>query len=178
MLSIFIYIVVAIALAIGLLLAIASRKPDQFRTARTLRIAATPDRLFGLINNLRQMNSWNPYALRETAGTTTYSGPEAGSGAHFDFAGPKSGSGFIEILESTAPTRVVMRLAMHKPMKADNRVEFSVNPVGNACDVTWAMSGGQPLMMKAMGLLIDCDKMVGRDFEQGLANLKAIAETP
>jgi hypothetical protein len=132
--------------------------------------------LFSLINDLRQMNTWNPYALRETTGTTTYKGAARGKGAMFEFAGSKSGTGSIEIVDSSAPANVVMRLSMVKPFKADNTVRFTLQPEGSATAVTWAMSGRQPLLAKAMTLFIDCDKMVGRDFEQGLANLKAIAE--
>ena len=176
MLEVLTYIVAGLAAVIAIILVLASRRPDSFSTARTLRIAAPPERLFGLINNLREMNRWNPYALRDTNGTTTYSGPESGRGAHFDFAGPKSGSGFIEIVDSSPPTSVVMRLMMLKPFRADNRVEFTIKPSGGAFDVSWTMSGSQPLMAKVFGMFVDCDKMVGRDFEEGLANLKAIAE--
>ncbi len=178
MLDILLYVVMALIAAIVVLLLVASRRPDHFHSARSLRMAAPPERLFGLIENLREMNRWNPYALRETGGKAEYSGPERGKGARFDFAGSKSGSGYIEVLDSAAPSNVVMRLMMVKPFRADNRIEFTVAPAGGGSDVTWAMSGRQPLLMKAMSLIINCDKMVGRDFEEGLANLKAIAEKP
>ena len=176
MLEILGYIALGLIGVIGAILAIASARPDTFQTARTARIGAPPERLFPLINDLRQMNTWNPYALRETGGTTAYKGAASGKGAKFEFAGSKSGAGNIEIVDSSAPSDVVMRLAMVKPFKADNTVRFTLQPQGAATDVTWAMSGRQPLLAKAMTLFINCDKMVGRDFEEGLANLKAIAE--
>ncbi len=176
MLEILGYIALGLIVVIGAVLAIAATRPDTFRTARTARIGAPPERLFPLINDLRQMNTWNPYALRETGGSTAYQGASSGKGARFEFAGAKSGSGSIEIVDSSAPSDVVMRLAMVKPFKADNEVRFTLQPQGPATDVTWAMSGRQPLLAKVMTLFIDCDKMMGRDFEQGLANLKAIAE--
>jgi hypothetical protein len=166
----------ALVALIGGILAVAASRPDTFQTARMARIAASPERLYPLINDLRQMNSWNPYALREASGTTTYSGPASGKGAAFAFAGPKSGAGSIEIVDCVAPRSVVMRLLMVKPFKADNTVNFTLQPEGSATAVTWAMSGRQPLLAKVMTLFINCDKMVGRDFEEGLANLKAIAE--
>ena len=170
------YIALGLLVVIGAILALAASRPDTFQTARTARIAAPPERLFSLINDLRQMNTWNPYALRETTGTTTYKGAANGRGAMFEFAGPKSGTGSIEIVDSSAPSNVVMRLSMVKPFKADNTVRFTLLPEGSATAVTWAMSGRQPLLAKVMTLFINCDRMVGRDFEQGLANLKAIAE--
>ncbi len=176
MFDILIYIVIALVVIVGVILLIASRRPDDFAYARTVHIAATPQHLFGMINDLRQMNTWNPYALREKGGKAEYSGPAAGPGACFDFAGPKSGSGHVEILESAPPSSVVMRLAMVKPFKADHRVDFTIAPAASGADVTWAMSGKQPLLGKVMMLFIDCDRMVGRDFEEGLANMKKIAE--
>jgi uncharacterized protein YndB with AHSA1/START domain len=170
------FIAIALLLVIGAVLAIAATRPDTFAFARTARIAASPERLFPLIDDLRQMNRWNPYALRETGGTTAYSGPASGKGAAFAFAGSKSGTGSIEIVDSTFPCEVVLRLSMLKPFKADNTVNFRLARQGRATDVTWAISGRQPLLAKVMGLVLDCEKMMGRDFEEGLANLKAIAE--
>ena len=176
MLTILGFIAIGLFAGIGVILAIAATRSDTFQTARTARIGAPPERLFPLINDLRQMNTWNPFALRETSGTTQYKGAASGKGAMFEFAGPKSGSGSIEIVDSSAPSNVVMRLVMAKPFKADNRVQFTLHPQGSATDVTWAMSGRQPLLAKVMTLFVNCDKMVGREFEEGLANLKTIAE--
>ena len=89
----------SVCLSPSALFALAATRPHSFETARTAQIAASPERLFALINDLRQMNTWNPYALRETMGTTRYSGPASGKGAVFEFAGPKSGTGSIEIVD-------------------------------------------------------------------------------
>ena len=175
---ILLYVLITLVLAVAVILLVASRRPDHFETSRSLRIAAPPEKLFGLIENLREMNRWNPYALRETGGKADYSGPASGKGARFDFAGGKSGAGYIEILDTAAPSRVTMRLMMLKPMKADNKVEFIIRDAIGGSDVTWAMSGAQPLFGKVFGLFVDCDKMVGKDFDEGLANLTAIAEAP
>ena len=176
MLEVFGYIAIGLFVVIGAVLAIAATRPGTFQTARTARIAAPPERLFPLINDLRQMNRWNPYALRDPSSAIKYGSNETGKGAMYEFGGGKSGSGSLEIVDTSPPSNVVMRLLMLKPFKADNTVRFTLQPQGPATDVTWAMSGRQPLLAKVMGLFINCDKMVGRDFEQGLANLKAIAE--
>lgn len=170
------YIAFGIAFLVGAMLLAASRRPDTFHAVRTKRIAAPPERLFPLIDDLRQMNTWNPYALRETSGTGNYRGPDRGVGATFEFAGRKSGTGDIAVTESVPNSKVVLRLRMFKPFKADNRVEFTLVPVGAETDVTWAMSGRQPLLAKCMAMIIDCDGMIGRDFEEGLANLEAKAK--
>jgi uncharacterized protein YndB with AHSA1/START domain len=170
-----IYLLIALIAVVGTIVFIASRRPDTFRAARSLKIAAPPTRLHGLIDNPRQMNTWNPYALRETGGTATYSGPDAGPGATFHFAGPKSGAGSISVVDST-PSKIVMRLKMTKPIAGDNRIEFTLKPEGDVTEVTWAMTGKPSLPAKVFSMFIDCERMMARDFDQGLANLKAIAE--
>ncbi len=182
MLEIVANVAILLAILVGVVAVMASRRPDTFRFARSVQIAARPEQLFPLIADLHHMNTWNPYALRETSGTGSYSGPGSGRGARYDFTGSKSGTGHIEILDAKPNTSVAMRLFMTKPFKADNQVEFTLKPEGPATvvtpttAVTWAMSGNQPLIAKIMTLFIDCEKMVGKDFDEGLANLKAIAE--
>lgn len=172
--EVWIFLLGAVLGAVGITLFIASRRPDDFYAARSLTIAAPAARLHGLINDLRQMNTWNPYALRDRNGTAEYSGPERGPGATFHFAG-KGGTGSVSVVDSS-PTMVGMRLLMTKPFAGDNRVEFTLKPVGDATEVTWAMKGVAGLPGKIFALFVDCERMMARDFDEGLANLKAIAE--
>jgi len=174
MTDILLMVLLAIIAAVGILLLIASRRPDNFYAARSLQIAAPPNRLHGLINDLRQMNRWNPYALRDCGGIAEYSGPEAGPGATFHFAG-KGGTGQVIVTDSS-PALIGMRLVMTKPIAGDNRVEFQLKPVGDQTEVTWAMKGKQNLLIKVLSLFINCERMMARDFDEGLGNLKAIAE--
>ena len=174
MLDVLTYVLVAAVAVIGTVLFIASKRPDEFYAARSLKIAASAPRLHGLINDLQQMNRWNPYALRETSGSGHYSGPESGPGATYHFAG-KNGTGSISVTDSTQET-VGLRLKMTRPIAVENRVEFNLKPAGDATEVTWAMRGAQSLPGKVFSLFINCEKMMARDFDEGLANLKAIAE--
>lgn len=170
------YIALAVVVIIGAVLAFAATRPDRFSISRTARIDAPRERIFPLINNLHEMNTWNPFALRNTGGPGEYSGSEAGVGAAYAFSCPKSGTGRIEIQKST-PSNISMRLQMMKPFKADNAIAFTLKPVGDgATDVTWEMSGKQPLVGKVIGLFISCDTMMGSTFEEGLMNLKVRAE--
>lgn len=172
--DVWIYLLVALLGGVGVALFIASRRPDEFHAARSMTIAAPPARLHGLINNLQLMNTWNPYALRDRGGVAEYSGPEAGPGAKFHFAG-KSGTGSITVTDSTASV-IGMRLLMTKPFAGDNRVEFTLKPAGNGTEVTWAMKGMASLPAKLFALFVNCERMMARDFDEGLSNLKAIAE--
>jgi hypothetical protein len=170
--------VIAIVLAVALagIVAYAATQPDTFRVTRSLGINAAPERIFPLINDLRQMNAWNPFVLSDPKVVGRYSGPATGKGAAYDFEGEKSGVGRIEIEEMAPHRKVTMRLAMLKPFRANNTVELSLDAAGDTTKVTWAMTGGVPLLAKVFCLFTDMDKMVGRSFEDGLANLKAIAE--
>ena len=177
MLDILLYAALALVLVVVALLAYAATKPDRFAIERSARIAAPPERIFPLIANLKAMNTWNPFVEPDPAVQISYSGPESGRGAAHTWSGnSKVGEGRIEITDAQAPSRVDLRLQMVKPMKADNAVAFTLAPNGGGTDVTWAMSGQQPLMGKLMTIFINCDRMVGGQFEKGLANLKSIAE--
>lgn len=175
--DILVYVAIGLAVILVLLLAYASTRPDAFSVHRSANIAAPPEQIYPLIANLKTMNTWSPFADPDPNIKISYSGPEAGIGASHTWSGnAKVGEGKIEITEAQAPCNVALRLQMVKPMRADNRVEFTLQPVGKATNVTWQMSGKQPLLAKFMTLFMDCDKIVGSQFEKGLSNLKAIAE--
>jgi hypothetical protein len=168
---------IVLALALAVLLIYAATRPDVFRVQRTASIKATADRIHPLIGNLRQFNTWNPYNRKDPNMKGLYQGPEAGPGAHFAFEGNKDvGKGSIEIVEAQSPSKVTMKLDMLEPFEGHNIVEFTLAPRGDSTEVTWAMHGPAPYMAKLMGIFFDMDKMVGRDFEAGLANLKAVVE--
>ncbi len=171
-------IIIALILIAGVLL-FATTAPDTFRFQRTANIEAPPEKLFPLINDLRRFNTWNPYEKKDPSMKGTYSGPNAGMGAAYAFAGNSDvGKGSIEITESMPPNRVSMRLTMLELFEARNSVEFTLEPKGETTDVTWAIEGPVPYFMKIVHLFFDMDNMVGKDFEAGLADLKTIAEKP
>jgi uncharacterized protein YndB with AHSA1/START domain len=168
--------IVVVVLVAGVLLH-AANKPDTFQVQRSASMQAPPERIFALINDLRAFNTWNPYEKKDPNLKGRYSGPASGKGAGYAFEGNQDvGKGSIEILESSSPSKVTMRLSMVEPFKAQNVVEFTLAPMGGVTNVTWAMQGPAPFLAKIIHVFIDMDKMVGRDFEAGLANLKAAVE--
>jgi hypothetical protein len=162
--------------ALGALLIFAGTRPDTFRVQRSATIKAPPDKLHPLINDLRQFNTWNPFAQGDADMKGQYRGPAAGPGAAYDFQGGKSGKGSIGIVGSVAPANVTMKLDMLEPLEGHNIVEFTIVPRGEATEVTWAMHGPSPFISKLMGVFLNMDSMIGGQFEAGLANLKARAE--
>lgn len=162
---------------LGALLLYASTKPGACHFSRSIHISAPPEKIFPLIDNPRVMNEWNPFVKADADIKLSYSGPSNGVGAANDFDGDnRVGAGRAEIVESVAPSKVVLALRMDRPMKCRNRVEFTVAPNENGSDVTWAMSGHQPFMGKLFSVFVDTEKMVGGAFEAGLAELKIKAE--
>jgi uncharacterized protein YndB with AHSA1/START domain len=173
MLTLFAILVVLL----GAFLLYVATKPDTCSFSRSVHISAPPEKIFPLIDDPRAMNEWNPFVKADPNIKLSYSGPPNGVGAANDFEGDsRVGAGRAEIIESAPPSKVVVALRMERPMKCQNRVEFSIAPTEGGSDVTWAMSGKQPFIGKLFSTFVDSQKMVGGAFEAGLADLKARAE--
>jgi hypothetical protein len=169
---------VAIVGLIAAVLGLASRKPDELRVRRSARINAPADRIFAHIIDFHKWDAWSPWEKLDPAMTKTHSGPPSGKGAVYEWIGnSKVGQGRMEITDATPPSRVAIALHFIKPFEARNTTEFTLAPAGDATDVTWSMIGQSPFITKVMGVFMDMDKMVGKDFETGLSNLKGIAES-
>lgn len=175
--TVLIWVAVVVIGAIAVVLAYAATRPDEFHIARSTSIVAPPEKIFPLVNDLRSFNQWNPFAKQDPTAQITYNGPPGGKGAsHAWNSKGRAGKGSLEIVDTAPPSGVTMMLRMEKPMKADNTIVFALRPNGSATDVTWTMSGISPYIAKVMGVIINCDRMVGGEFEKGLADLKALAE--
>jgi hypothetical protein len=170
-------IAIAIVCVIAAVLAFAATRPDTFRVQRTASIKAAPDKIFPHINDFHSWGAWSPYEKLDPAMTRTHSGAASGKGAVYAWeSNGNAGKGRMEITESSAPGKVALNLDFEKPFEARNIVEFTMVPKGDLTDVTWAMHGPTPYLAKVMHLFFNMDGMVGKDFEAGLASLKAIAE--
>jgi uncharacterized protein YndB with AHSA1/START domain len=171
-------VLIVFVLAIAALLIYARSRPDTLRVERKAVIAAPPAKLYGLINDLHQFNRWNPYLAKDPALKASYEGPSAGPGASYGWEGNKDvGQGSMTITANTADQQVVMRLLFIKPFPGDNTLEFTLTPQGDATEVSWLMHGPQAFVPKLLGIFVNMDQMIGRDFETGLVNLRRVAET-
>jgi uncharacterized protein YndB with AHSA1/START domain len=170
-------IAAVLAIAIAIVLILAATKPDTFRVQRATTVKAPPEKIFPLINDFHQWVAWSPYEHRDPALKRTYSGVESGKGAVYAWDGNNNvGSGRMEILESAVPSKIVIKLDFFKPFEGHNTAEFTMLPQGNATHVTWLMHGPAPFMNKLMQVFMNLDKMIGKDFEAGLVNLKTVTE--
>ena len=174
MLALFLLVPAAAVLA---LLAYASTRPGDFRVERRLRIAASPDQIWPLVGELRAFNRWNPYERKDPLIKGQYAGTASGIGSRYAWESDKVGTGSLEIIGQQPGRAVRMRLDFVKPFEAHNQAEFALLPTPDgATEVSWRMHGPANFMSKVMGVFMDMDKMVGRDFEAGLQNLRQIAE--
>ena len=159
-------------------IAYVSLRPDTFRISRSAVMDAAPEAIYPQINDFHSWEAWSPCARLDPDQTTTYEGSPLGAGAITSWSGNKKvGSGKMKIVESSQNERVRIKIQFIKPMKAINDVQFDLRPVGEKTEVAWTMSGRHDFMGKAFSAFMDMDKMVGGQFEQGLANLKAIVES-
>jgi uncharacterized protein YndB with AHSA1/START domain len=171
-------IVIIVAVLVVALLAFAASKPDTFQVKRSTTIKAAPETIYPLISDWHNFFAWSPFE-KDPAMKRNFKGAARGQGAIYEWDGNnKVGAGRIEIIEAAAPSKLVMQLDMKRPRQAQNRVEFTLAGKGGTTDVTWAMTGRVPFMGKLMGIFMNCDKMVGSQFDEGLAKLKVLAEQP
>jgi uncharacterized protein YndB with AHSA1/START domain len=163
--------------AMAMLLAYASTRPDEFRVERRLRIDVPPAKVWPLIGELRAFNRWNPYDRKDPQIKGSYSGPATGIGSRYAWESDKVGVGSLEITGQQPGQAVQMRLDFVKPFEAHNQAEFRLVPQADgSTEVIWVMHGPNNFIGKVMGVVINMDKMVGRDFEDGLSNLQHIAK--
>jgi uncharacterized protein YndB with AHSA1/START domain len=177
MLKVILIILAVIAVAVVALLVYASTRPNSFRVQRSITIKAPAEKIFPQVNDLRAQQAWSPWEAKDPAMKRTYSGEQSGKSAKYEWQGNKQvGHGRMEIVESTPPTRLVMKIDFLEPFPANNMAEFVLEPRGDSTVVTWAIYGPSPFMSKLMGVFMNIDTMVGKEFDTGLANLKAQME--
>ena len=170
-------IVIVMFVLLAALLGFAATKPDTFRVERSTSIKAPPQKIFPLINDFHNWGAWSPWEKMDPAMKRAHSGAPGGKGAVYEWDGnDKVGQGRMEVTDSVPPSRIAIKLDFLKPFEGHNIAEFTLYPKGESTDVTWAMHGPSPFIMKVMGVFASMDSMVGKDFEAGLANLKATAE--
>jgi hypothetical protein len=171
-------IAIVIVVLLVAVLAYAATKPDTFRVQRSTTIKAPPEKILPLVSDLRSHVAWSPWEKKDPAMKRTYSGAASGTGAGYEWDGNKNiGKGRMEITDAS-PSKVVFKMDFLKPFEAHHTAEITLarDATNGSTSTTWAMYGRNLFLGKVMGLVFNMDKMIGREFETGLANLKALAE--
>jgi Polyketide cyclase / dehydrase and lipid transport len=168
---------IIIAIVIVAFLVIASMRPSTFSLQRSINVNASPEKIFPHLNDFKNWGAWSPWDKMDPDLKRTFSGSASGEGAKYSWIGNnKVGEGSMEITKSVLNANVELNLNFLKPFKASNVTEFKITPNGNTTNVNWEMRGPLNLFMKIMHMFMNMDKMVGKDFEKGLTNLKSIVE--
>jgi hypothetical protein len=170
-------IAIVLAVAIAIVLILAATKPDGFSVQRAATMKATPEKIFSLINDFHRWGTWSPWENKDPGMKRSYSGADSGRGAIYAWDGNKNvGSGRMEILDASSPSKIVIKLDFFTPFEAHNTAEFTMLPQGDATNLAWVMHGPASFISKLMQVFMNLDKMIGKDFEIGLANLKRLTE--
>ena len=171
-------ILIVIGVIVVVFVIIVALQPAEFHIARTATIAAPAEVVFAQVNELKKWDAWSPWIKIDPAMKQTYEGPASGKGALSRWAGNNQvGEGSMTITESRPNELIRFDLEFIKPMAGTSTSEFTFKPEGNRTTVTWSMSGRNNFIAKAMCLFMNMDKMVGGEFEKGLAQMKSITET-
>ncbi len=162
---------------IAAVLAYAATKPNTFSVQRSQGIQAPPEKIFALINDFHSWSRWAPQDKEDSTMKRTFGGSEKGEGAVSDWESSGSaGKGRMTITESVPSRKISVKVDFVKPFEAHNLNEFTLEPDGASTKVTWNMHGTNLYMMKLMSIFVNMDRMAGKHFEDGLDNLKTIAE--
>ncbi len=170
-------IVIGAVVALVGFLAYVQTRPSTFRYERSGVIAASPEKIFPYISQLKLGSEWSPYEKKDLNMKKTLSGPAEGAGQVMDFYGNQEvGAGRLEVLKVVSNERVEIKLMMTEPVVAENLIEYTLTPEGDGTRFTWALSGDGGFLTQLISVFIDCEKMVAGDFEKGIASLKAVIE--
>lgn len=170
-------ILIGLAVIVAVFIGVVAMQPSEFHIARTATISAPTPAIFAQVNDFRKWEAWSPYEKRDPAMKKSYEGATSGTGAIYSWAGNNDvGEGSTTILESRPNELITIKLEFVRPFAATNTAEFTFEPAGDQTVVTWSLTGKNNFISKAICLFINMDKMVGGDFEKGLAQLKSVVE--
>ena len=168
---------IALTLVIIVVLGLALMQPDSFTVQRSAAIKAPPAKVMGYLNDFHQWETWSPWEKLDPNMQRTFEGAASGKGAVYGWSGnDEVGQGRMEIVENAVPNQLAIKLDFIQPFASSNRTEFKLQPQGDTTLVTWTMSGPSQFATKLMSVFVSMDKMIGKDFEKGLAQLKQVAE--
>jgi len=170
-------ILIGLVVIVVVFAVIVALQPSEFRIARSATVSAPAPAVFAQVNDFRKWEAWNPWGKIDPAMKQTYEGAPAGTGAIYTWAGNKEvGEGRMTLTESRPNELIRIRLQFFKPFTATNTAEFTFTPEGDRTVVTWSMTGEKNFIAKAVHLFMNMDRMVGGQFEKGLAQMKSVVE--
>jgi hypothetical protein len=173
-----IQILIVVAIIVIMFVVVVAMQPSEFRVARSATMSAPPSAVFAQVNDFHKWEAWNPWGKIDPAMKQSYEGAPAGSGAIYTWIGNKEvGEGRMTMTESRPSDLIRINMEFYKPFSANNTAEFTFKPAGSQTTVNWSMSGNKNFMAKAIHLFMNMDKVIGGQFEKGLASMKSVVES-
>ena len=170
-------ILLVLAALVVCILGYAAFQPDTFSVERHTSINAPAEKVYANLTDFHLWDAWSPWVKLDPKMKVTHSGAASGKGAAYEWEGNSDvGKGRMEITDATPSNKVVIKLDFMTPFESHNITEFTMTPKGTGTDVSWLMHGPSPYVSKLMGVFMSMDKLIGKDFENGLTNLKTVAE--
>ncbi len=170
-------VLIGLAVLVVVFVGVVALQPSDFRVARSLGIEASPAEVFSQVNDFHNWEAWSPWARLDPEAKNTFEGPSKGTGSIFTWDGNDNvGAGRMTLMESRPDDLIRIKLDMERPFQCTNAVEFTFKPQGEQTLVTWNMSGRNNFITKGFCMFVNMDKMVGGEFETGLAQMKKVAE--
>lgn len=170
-------ILLGVAAVLLVLVAVVATRPSRYAVERSATIAAPAELIYGQLADFHRWDAWSPWAKLDPAMKTSHSGAPSGQGAVYEWSGnDQVGKGRMTVTAAEPPTRLAIDLEFLEPFASRSRTDFTLAPAPGGTKVTWAMTGELGFAEKAVGLFMDMDTMIGKDFEKGLAQLEAVAE--
>ena len=170
-------ILLVVAVVVVAFAVFVATRPAAYRVSRSTTIAAPPTVVYAQVADFHRWDAWSPWAKLDPSMKTTFSGPVAAPGSSYAWAGnDKVGEGRMTIVDARPAQRVLIKLEFLKPFEATSSTEFSFAPSGGATQTTWTMDGRNNFAGKLFSVFTDMDKMIGNDFDRGLAQLRIVAE--
>lgn len=170
-------IAAVLAALVAVILVLATTKPDSFQVQRSAAFKAPPDSVWPYLDDFHRWGAWSPWEVLDPAMTRTFSGADSGAGAIYAWSGNKKvGTGRMEITGAQSPSTLTIALDFFTPFESHNTTVFSLRPSGDSTVVTWTMTGPNTYFGKVMSVFVSMDRLVGKDFEAGLAKLKTVVE--
>jgi carbon monoxide dehydrogenase subunit G len=171
-------ILLGLIVVIGAFCVLVTTRPNEMKVSRTATMKATPAAVFEQVNDFHKWDAWSPWAKMDPNAKVTFEGPTSGKDAKHTWAGNSDvGEGSMTIVESEPNDHVRIKLDFIKPFAGTNDVLMKIEPKGDETQLTWSMAGEMNFITKAVGMFMDCDKMIGDQFDKGLANMKGIVES-
>ena len=170
-------VVLVLLVLVAAAVAFVASRPAAFHVERSTTIAAPPEVVFPHLNDFHQWGAWSPWEKLDPNMVRTYGGADSGVGATYHWVGnDKVGEGNMTITDSAPNQQIGIKLEFLKPWAATNTARFVLAPAAGGTQLTWSMDGNHDFLGKAMSVAMNMDKMIGGDFERGLATLKTLSE--